>query len=155
MADVKPPSKTKAYLIVAAITFTCLVFLLIIPTIIIVVNSRHTIEEGNVGIYYVNGALQEPYTFPGTHWSIPFVTEVERITVRPITTRMKNIRTITLDGVVSTFKGIHVISGVNTGSVIPLIRKFGLEFREVLIFDGIAQELQKFCANHTLSLIHI
>ena len=49
---------------------------------VIIVDSVHTIDEGNVGIYFVQGALDDTYTLPGVHWSLPFVTVIEEITIR-------------------------------------------------------------------------
>lgn len=154
MADGKPRSKTKTYLIAGAITLFCLIFLVIIPTIIIVVNSRHTIKEGNVGVYFVNEALQDSVHAHGTHWVTPFVTEVKEITIRPIATTMKDMRTVTKDGILSLFKGVQVISAVNRQNLIPLIRKFGTEFREELVFDNISWELRLFCGDHTIDEVY-
>merc|ERR1711881_439106 len=36
----------------------------------------------------------------------------------------------------------------------PLIRRFGLDFREALIFDRISEELRIFCANHTVDEVY-
>ena len=120
----------------------------------IVVDSLHTISEGNVGIYFVRGALDDEITQPGTHWAVPFVTEVKEVTIRPVTSTMKQIRTITKDGIGNTFSNIQVLSDVDQEELIPLIRKFGMEFREALVFDRISEELRKFCANHTVDEVY-
>merc|ERR1712226_1387439 len=73
---------------------------------------------------------------------------------RPVTSNVRTIRTITRDGIVNSFKDIQVISNVEQGSLIPLVKKFGLGFREVLIFDRIAEELRIFCANHTIDEVY-
>ena len=120
----------------------------------IMVSSLHTIDEGNVGIYFVHGALDDEFTHPGTHWAIPFVTDIKEITIRPVTSTMNQIRTITKDGIGNTFSNIQVLSDVKTEKLIPLIKKFGLEFREALIFDRISEELRIFCANHTVDEVY-
>ena len=38
--------------------------------------------------------------------------------------------------------------------LIPLVRKFGLEFRKALIFDRVSEELRTFCANHTIDEVY-
>ena len=58
---------------------------LAIFTIAIIVDSVHTIEEGNVGIYFVQGALHDTYTYPGVHWAAPFMTTIAEVTIRPQT----------------------------------------------------------------------
>ena len=94
--------------------------------------------------------MDDTYSTPGVHWAIPFVTEIEEITVRPQTDTLPTIKAVTRDGIQNSFEQIQVLSNVEQGSLIPLVKKFGLGFREVLIFDRIAEELRIFCANHTI-----
>jgi hypothetical protein len=47
-----------------------------------------------------------------------------------------------------------VISDVNTGTLISLVKKFGLEFHSILVFDRIYEELRIFCANHTVDEVY-
>ena len=53
-----------------------------ISTIVCLAISCHTIDEGNVGVYFVKGRLEESYSTPGVNWLNPFVTEVQEVTVR-------------------------------------------------------------------------
>lgn len=122
--------------------------------IVIIVDSVHTIEEGNVGLYFVQGALREAYSHPGVHWAIPFVTTIEEITVRPQTDTLESISTVTRDGIQNTFHNIQVLSNVDVESLVPLIRKFGMKFRSALIYDRVAEELRTFCANHTIDDVY-
>lgn len=119
-------------------------------SVAIIVDSVHTIEEGNVGIYFVQGALDDSYTHPGIHWSIPFVTVIEEITIRPQTETVEAITTVTRDGIQNTFHHIQVLSNVDVDHLIPLIKKFGMDFRKALVHDRVAEELRTFCANHTV-----
>ena len=125
-------------------------FFAVVLTAICLGASYHTIQQGNVGIYFVKGRLDDTYSTPGVHWAIPFVTEIEEITVRPQTDTLPTIKAVTRDGIQNSFEQIQVLSNVEQGSLIPLVKKFGLGFREVLIFDRIAEELRIFCANHTI-----
>jgi len=43
-----------------------------------------------------------------------------------------------------------VLSDVDEKVLINLIRKFGTEFRQALIYDRVNEELRIFCANHTI-----
>ena len=112
--------------------------------------SLHTITEGNVGIYFIRGRLDDTYTHPGVHWALPFVTEVEEIKIRPQTETLETINTVTKDGISNSFHGIQVLSSVEFEHLIPLVKKFGLNFRKPLIYDRIAEGLRIFCANHTI-----
>ena len=137
-----------------AITGGVVLFVLVF-TAVVIVDSIHTIEEGNVGIYFVQGALGSDYTTPGVHWSIPFVTTIEEITIRPQTETLEPISTVTKDGIQNTFHNIQVLSNVEIGSLIDLIRKFGMNFRHALIYDRVSEELRTFCANSTIDEVRI
>ena len=123
---------------------------ILVFTAVLIVDSIHTIEEGNVGIYFVQGALDDKYTSPGVHWSVPFVTTIEEITIRPQTETLEPISTVTKDGIQNTFHNIQVLSNVDVLYLIPLIKKFGMHFRSALIYDRVSEELRTFCANHTI-----
>ena len=127
-----------------------IVLFVVALTAVLMVDSIHTIDEGNVGIYFVQGALGSDYTTPGVHWSIPFVTTIEEITIRPQTETLEPISTVTKDGIQNTFHNIQVLSNVEIGSLIDLIRKFGMNFRHALIYDRVSEELRTFCANSTI-----
>ena len=42
----------------------------------------HKIPEGEIGIYFTGGALQEEFTRPGIHYSNPVMTDVKLIKIR-------------------------------------------------------------------------
>ena len=94
--------------------------------------------------------LDDTYTMPGVHWSVPFVTVIEEITIRPQTETLDVITTVTRDGIQNTFKNIQVLSNVEVQQMIPLIKKFGMDFRRALVYDRVSEELRTFCANHTI-----
>merc|ERR1712061_931098 len=112
------------------------------------------IDEGNVGIYFVQGALDETYTHPGVHWSVPFITDIETVVIRPQTEVLESISTVTRDGIQNTFHNIQVLSNVDVEFLIPLIKKFGMEFRRALVYDRVAEQLRTFCANHSIDEVY-
>ena len=122
---------------------------------VLLFSSMHKIQEGTVGIYYVQGALSDHYTLPGVHWQRPFVTEMKEIKIRPQTETLKDVKTVTKDGIAITFHGIQVLSSVDVSQLLMLVKKFGLEFRRVLINDRVAEDLKLFCANHTVDEVGI
>jgi len=128
--------------------------LLVVFTAIVLVDSLHTIDEGNVGIYFVQGALDETYTHPGVHWSVPFITDIETVVIRPQTEVLESISTVTRDGIQNTFHNIQVLSNVDVEFLIPLIKKFGMEFRRALVYDRVAEQLRTFCANHSIDEVY-
>ena len=84
---------------VTCILFTGIIFVVaVFVTIAALVNSLHRcvichqmrmtpndtssttrVKEGNVAIYFSNGALLDDITGPGVHWSTPFVTIVHQV----------------------------------------------------------------------------
>jgi predicted nucleic acid-binding protein len=48
----------------------------------------------------------------------------------------------------------QVLSDVNVAMLVPLIRKYGIEFRKPLVFDRIREELRTFCAGHTIDEVY-
>merc|ERR1711971_1145524 len=118
------------------------------------VGSIHTIQEGSVGIYYVQGALEDRYALPGVRFQKPFITEMREITIRPTTETMEDISTVTKDGIEIVFHGIQVLSSVDLEQLLGLVKKFGSEFRRVLIYDRVSEDLRLFCANHTIDEVY-
>ena len=110
--------------------------------------------EGTVGIYFRGGALQDTVTYPGIHFTMPFITEIERIKIRPRTDSLSPITTVTKDGIQNTFHNVEVISDVNPAKVVPLVKKYGLEFHKTLVFDRIFEEIRIFCAAHDIDAIY-
>jgi len=131
-------------------------FLVVLLSVIvgILVDSHHIIEEGSVGIYYKFGALQDEVTHPGVHWKAPFVTTVEEVQVRPKTDTLNLMSTVTKDGITNTFNDVQVISKIQPQNLVKMVRTFGLQFRQALIFDRVKEELRIFCANHTIDEVY-
>ena len=117
-------------------------------------SSHHTIKEGHVGIYFKYGALQESIALPGVHWKAPFVTSVEEVQVRSQTDTLDMMSAVTKDGITNTFQEVQVISRVRVDNLISMVRTFGLEFRNTLVFDRVKEELRIFCANHTIDEVY-
>ena len=122
--------------------------------VILLACSVHKIREGTVGIYFRSGALQDKVTYPGIHLAMPFITDIERIQIRPRTDTMEPISTVTKDGIQNTFHNVQVISDVSPASLVQLVKKFGLEFHKTLVFDRVYEELRIFCANHTVDEVY-
>jgi len=96
------------------------------------------------------GALEDRYALPGLRFQKPFITEMREITIRPTTETMEDISTVTKDGIEIVFHGIQVLSSVDLAQLLSLVKKFGSEFRRVLIYDRVSEDLRLFCANHTI-----
>ena len=62
--------------------------------ITLLISSIHNIQEGSVGIYYVQGALADQYSLPGIRFQKPFITEMNEIIIRPQTETMNDVKTL-------------------------------------------------------------
>ena len=85
----------------------------------------------------------------------PFVTKIERLTTRPTTHTLPPTSTVTQDGIAIDFHDIQVISRVEEGQVIALVKKYGTNFKKTLVEDRIQENLRLFCANHTINEVYI
>merc|ERR1719195_1380210 len=118
------------------------------------VDSYHKIHEGNVGIYFRHGALQERVTEPGVHFMMPFIEDFREVRVRPETFTMEPVKAITKDGIENTFREIQAITTIKKDKIITMTKQFGVDFKNVLVFDRIKENLRIFCANHTINEVY-
>jgi len=130
------------------------VVLTVCLAIALIVDSVHVIDEGEVGVYFVYGELEYTLGYPGVNWAQPFVTKVERITSRPITNTLEDIDTVTVDGIEITYHDVEVISDVEENQILPLVEKYGPQFRTVMVFDRIREEMRLYSANHTIDEVY-
>ncbi len=49
---------------------------------------------------------------------------------------------------------LQVISDVEVTQLVAMIRQYGMEFKEALVYDRIREELRIFCANHTIDEVY-
>jgi len=119
-----------------------------------IINGYHSIKEGHIGVYYKFGALKDGYTEPGVHYRQPWVSTYREILIRPEEERMASLEAITKDGIEIVFKGISVLSRTTRTKVVGLIRKYGVNFKQVLIYDRIREDLRIFCANKTIDEVY-
>jgi regulator of protease activity HflC (stomatin/prohibitin superfamily) len=78
-----------------------------IVLVAMVIDSAHIIDEGTIGIYFVQGALIDETSLPGVHWAAPFITEVEEVTIRPRTDTLQPVTAVTKDGIQNKFNDIQ------------------------------------------------
>jgi len=143
------PDPNKCLVVVVGVV----VVLVAIP-IAALINSYHKINEGHVGIYFKYGALQDTLTYPGVHFMTPFVSEYQEILIRPVTNTMEPFKAVTKDGIENTFRSIQIITRIKVDQLIETVKKFGVEFKDALVYDRVKEELRKFSANHTIHEVY-
>merc|ERR1719228_1739180 len=119
-----------------------------------ILSSLHKIEEGNVGVYYKNGALMDDVAFPGIHYMTPFIVDVKEITIRPETTTLIPMASTTKDGIKNTFNEVQVITSLKMDKLVYMLKNYGPDFKHALVFDRIKEELRIFCANSTIDEVY-
>ena len=131
-----------------------LIVVLIVAAVAIVLSALHKIEEGNVGVYYKNGALMDAVSFPGVHYMTPFIVEVVEIKIRPETETLPSMISVTKDGIENTFNEVQVITSIKMDKLVFMLKNFGPQFKKALVFDRIKEELRIFCANSTIDEVY-
>lgn len=140
---------------VTCILFTGIIFVAgLFIGIAALVNSVHRVQEGNIAVYFSNGALMTEIGGPGVHLSTPFVTTILQVTIRPETRYLNALKCTTSDGVVNVFRDIQVISSLNKDKIFDLIMSFGNDIKQVLVYDRISEGIQSFCANHSIDEVY-
>ena len=131
-----------------------LIVVLIVAAVAIPLSALHKIEEGNVGVYYKNGALMDAVSFPGVHYMTPFIVEVVEIKIRPETETLPSMISVTKDGIENTFNEVQVITSIKMDKLVFMLKNFGPQFKKALVFDRIKEELRIFCANSTIDEVY-
>merc|ERR1711983_310768 len=130
-----------------AITGTVVALSLIIG---LMAHSLHHIDEGHVGVYFKYGALGNSVGHPGLNTMTPWVSTYEQITVRPIKDIVNSFSAVTKDAIQIHFHDVEVISSVPQEHVLWLVKKFGVNFRTVLVFDRLREEVKKYAFSHDI-----
>ena len=145
---------------------------IVVALVAVSLSAIHKIEEGNVGVYYKNGALMDEVAFPGLkfdlilnlfkihvkfpgiHYMTPFITDVVEITIRPETDSLDSLSSITKDGIQNTFNDVQVITSIKMTKLVYMLKNYGPNFKKALVFDRIKEELRIFCANSTIDEVY-
>jgi len=127
---------------------------IVVALVVVSLSAIHKIEEGNVGVYYKNGALMDEVAFPGIHYMTPFITDVVEITIRPETDTLDSLSSITKDGIQNTFNDVQVITSIKMTKLVYMLKNYGPNFKKALVFDRIKEELRIFCANSTIDEVY-
>jgi len=118
------------------------------------IDGYHTVKEGYVGVYFKFGALGEATTEPGVHFYQAFVSTTTSVLIRPEEMRMPSFEVVTKDGIEIVFNNIGVLSRTEKDKVVPMIKKYGMQFKQVLIYDRIREDLRIFCAGQTIDDVY-
>jgi regulator of protease activity HflC (stomatin/prohibitin superfamily) len=115
----------------------------------------HRIEEGHVGVYWRGGKLLDGTAEPGLHSMVPILDHVESVQVTMQADSVTNIPCGTSGGVMVYFDRIEVVNQLKADHVLNTIRRFGVNYDKIWIFDKIHHEINQFCSRHSLREVFI
>eukprot|EP01059_Diplonema_ambulator_P004490 TRINITY_DN1420_c0_g2_i1.p3 TRINITY_DN1420_c0_g2~~TRINITY_DN1420_c0_g2_i1.p3 ORF type:complete len:330 (+),score=80.99 TRINITY_DN1420_c0_g2_i1:48-992(+) len=117
--------------------------------------SVHQIREGFVGVYWRGGALKPEISTPGFHVMTPFLETFEEVQTTVQTDAVSNIPCGTSGGVMVKIEKIEVVNMLRQEKVLSTIRRYGVHYDKIWIFDKIHHEINQFCTKHTLHEVYI
>ncbi len=123
--------------------------------IVLVTTSFYFVEEGFVGVSWVNGALSTEIANPGFHWKIPLIERCAQVQITLQTDKAQNIPCGTSGGVVVTFGSVEVVNRLHRAHVYETIRNYTVDYDRIWIFDKIHHFMNQFCSVHTLQEVYI
>jgi regulator of protease activity HflC (stomatin/prohibitin superfamily) len=106
-------------------------------------------------MYWRGGALLSETTQPGFHSKVPFVTTWEPVQITLQTDVVKDIPCGTSNGVMVTFDKIEVVNILNAAKAHATVKRYGVSYDKIWIFDRIHHEINQFCSSHTLQQVYI
>jgi len=123
--------------------------------IIMMILGLHAVPEGNVGLYWRNGALQETIAEPGFQVMIPFITRFAPVQVTLQTDTVTNIPCGTSGGTTVYFDKIEVVNILDKNAAYNTIKLYGVNYDRTWVFDRIHHEINQFCSSHSLQEVYI
>lgn len=132
-----------------------LLYLIALAVGVFVLFGLHTVQTGYVGVYWRGGALLNVTSRPGFHVKIPLVTAMAQIQTSVQTDRVTNIPCGTSGGVILEFEAIEVVNRLAENRALETVRKYGIDYDKIWIFDKINHEINQFCSAHSLQEVYI
>eukprot|EP00995_Heteronema_vittatum_P010102 NODE_551_length_1303_cov_112.351675_g398_i0.p1 GENE.NODE_551_length_1303_cov_112.351675_g398_i0~~NODE_551_length_1303_cov_112.351675_g398_i0.p1 ORF type:complete len:166 (+),score=58.61 NODE_551_length_1303_cov_112.351675_g398_i0:57-500(+) len=110
----------------------------------------HTVPEGHIGLYWRFSALMPETSEPGLHLHMPFVTRVADLQVTMQTDTVRDIPCGTSGGVMIYFDKIEVVNFLTKSMAHNTVKRYGVGYDKIWIFDKIHHEINQFCSKHSL-----
>ena len=123
--------------------------------IFFVICGMHTVPEGHVDVYYRFGKLLPDISETGLRFKIPILTENYHISTIFQSDVVKDVQCRVKQGVLITFKSVEVFNILNQSGVIPIIKAFGVNYDQVLIYSTVRNYISSICKNYTVDDILI
>lgn len=116
----------------------------------------HTVNEGNVGIYYRLGKLQTDISDSGTHLRLPWpVTSTSSVQITPQTDSIYNVKCGAGDGTQLQFEQVDIGNYLKKDYIYRTIKRFGENYDDYLVKDKVRAQINVICSGLTSQEIYI
>ena len=115
----------------------------------------HQIAQGNVGVYWFAGALQERTTEPGYHYRVPWLTRYASIPISIQTDEVRDVPCGTKGGILLHFGKIEVVFRLDRAHVVGTVRNYTARYEIPMIHDQIHHHINEYCSHKELKQIYI
>ena len=116
----------------------------------------HRVNEGQVGIYYNFGKLNEHITESGIHLRMPWpITYTSEVQITPQTDTITNVKCGAGDGTQLIFDQVDVGNYLKKDYVYKTIKRFGENYDNYLVKDKVRAQINVICSGLTSQEIYI
>ena len=129
-------------------------FILIISAIVTTNALYTTIPEGYVGVYKWLGQVQDNLITEATLYN-PILSSIDLIKYVEDTDEVHNVKCVSKEGVDITLKSIQIANKIDTGSVIPVVKQYGIDYDKKLVLAPLEQKMREVCADMTVDELEI
>lgn len=113
------------------------------------------VPEGYVGVIYRGSVLQNHTLHPGFHLTIPILDRIEHVQITLQSDLVQNVRVGTMGGLSLKFDRIETLNQLSIDHVIPIIRNYGIEYDQTLIYRFVESELNAIASTKSLEALTI
>ena len=131
--------------------FTCIIFI----GLLVGVNGFFTrIPEGHVGVYVVNGQIQEQLV-TGISLYMPIYSTIELVKHIQDNDHLLNTKSVSKEGVEVVVLDIEIANRINKTNIVRVIKEYGFDYDKKLVTQPLAQYWREICAERTVDEIEI
>jgi regulator of protease activity HflC (stomatin/prohibitin superfamily) len=122
----------------------------IIALIVTLLFGFHVVPEGHVDVYYRFGKLLPDTSESGLAYKIPVLTDNHHISVIFQSDNVKDVKCQLKQGVCIIFENVEVFNILSRKGVIPVIKSYGIDYDEVLIYSSVRNYIGSICRRLTV-----
>lgn len=114
-----------------------------------------SIDTGYVGVWYINGKIQDTLLYPGMTWLFPFFRSYNIIEVKPQSDELNNVNAINIEGIPISFQKIVVGNQLKESHVISTISQYTADYDQDVVMELVNHQVNVICSKHTAQELYI